>query len=56
MGRYLMKRLASAVLTVWFVLTLTFFLMNLMPGSPFSSDEYLIPEVRAVVEEKYGLN
>ena len=30
--------------------------MNLMPGSPFSSDEYLIPEVRAVVEEKYGLN
>ena len=51
-----MKRLASAVLTVWFVLTLTFFLMTLMPGSPFSSDEYLIPEVRAVVEEKYGLN
>ncbi|MEI3525014.1 MAG: hypothetical protein V8Q27_01910 [Eubacteriales bacterium] len=43
-------------MTVWFVLTLTFFLMNLMPGSPFSSDEYLIPEVRAVVEEKYGLN
>lgn len=56
MWKYIAKRLASSLVTVLFVLTLTFFLMNLLPGSPFSSDEFLIPEVRAVVEEKYGLN
>lgn len=30
--------------------------MNLLPGSPFSSDEFIVPEVRQIVEEKYGLN
>lgn len=56
MQKYLLKRFLSSVVTVWFVMTLTFFLMNLLPGSPFSSDEFIVPEVRKVVEEKYGLN
>ena len=32
MGKYILKRIALAFVTIWAVATITFFLMNLVPG------------------------
>ena len=55
MAKYILKRLFASVLTIWVVVTMTFFLMRLMPGGPFDSDK-LTPEIRANIEAKYGLD
>ena len=55
MIKYIGKRLAASLLTIWVVITLTFFLMRLMPGGPFDSDK-LTPQVRANMEAKYGMD
>lgn len=43
MIHYLLKRIASSVIIVWGVLTITFFIMHLAPGDPTSI--YLRPEI-----------
>ncbi|GAA0075787.1 ABC transporter permease [Clostridium sp. CTA-5] len=55
MLKYIGKRLLASILTIWVVITLTFFLMRLMPGGPFDSDK-LTPEIRANMEAKYGMD
>ncbi|WP_414055975.1 oligopeptide ABC transporter permease [Macrococcus equi] len=55
MLKYTIKRISYMLLTLFIVTTATFFLMNLMPGSPFN-DEKLSAEQKAIVNEKYGLN
>ena len=35
MSKYILKRIAMGILSVFIVATLTFFLMNLVPGGPF---------------------
>lgn len=44
------------MLTLLMVVTITFFLMRLMPGGPFDGEKNLPPKVKAKIEEKYGLN
>ena len=39
MGKYLIKRVLMAVFTVFLVATVTFFLMNAVPGNPWLSDK-----------------
>ncbi|MDO4633508.1 MAG: ABC transporter permease [Eubacteriales bacterium] len=56
MGRYIVKRLGIALITIWLVATLTFFLMNLVPGGPFLSEKAVSPKALAALEEKYGLD
>lgn len=55
MLKYIGKRLFASLLTIWVVITLTFFLMRLMPGGPFDSDK-LTPQVKANMEAKYGMD
>lgn len=55
MIRYIGKRLVASVLTIWVVITLTFFLMRLMPGGPFDSEK-LTPQAKANMEAKYGID
>ncbi|MFC6118543.1 oligopeptide ABC transporter permease [Macrococcoides bohemicum] len=55
MLKYTIKRISYMLLTLFIVTTATFFLMKLMPGSPFN-DEKLSAEQKAIVNEKYGLN
>lgn len=55
MLKYIGKRLVASILTIWVVITLTFFLMRLMPGGPFDSDK-LTPQVKANMEAKYGMD
>jgi oligopeptide transport system permease protein len=55
MLRYLARRLALMFVTLVMICTATFFLMQLLPGSPFN-DEKLSNEARAQLEAKYGLD
>ncbi|MBV7273044.1 ABC transporter permease [Clostridium thailandense] len=56
MLKYIFKRLFSSIVTIWVVITATFFLMHAMPGGPFDSDKKLPESVKANLEEKFGLN
>ncbi len=53
---YIIKRILLAVLTVWIVMTITFFVMHFVPGGPFASEKAVTPAVQAALEAKYGLD
>ncbi|MBB6621869.1 ABC transporter permease [Clostridium gasigenes] len=55
MVKYIGKRIFTSILTIWVVVTLTFFLMRAMPGGPFTGEK-MTPEIKANLEEKYGLD
>lgn len=55
MTRYILKRLGYMILSLFIIITITFFLMKMMPGSPFN-DAKLSAEQKAILNEKYGLN
>lgn len=56
MLRYVIKRVITAVITAYLVATLTFFIMNLVPGGPFLSEKAVTPQAQAAMEAKYGLD
>ncbi len=53
---YVLKRVALAVLTVWIVVTVTFFVMRAVPGGPFVGEKAATPAVTAALKAKYGLD
>lgn len=56
MARYIIKRVAMGILSVFVVATLTFFLMNLVPGGPFVAEKSISKEAQAALAAKYGLD
>ncbi len=63
MGSYILRRLIYTFLIAWGVLTITFILLRLSPGSPV--DKYVaniaargqdVAQVTAAIEARYGLN
>lgn len=56
MLRYILKRVVSAIITIWFIMTLTFFLMKAIPGDPFSSEKMADPVIIENMKAKYGLD
>ncbi|MDO4836756.1 MAG: ABC transporter permease [Clostridia bacterium] len=56
MARYFVKRLLMAILTLWLILTATFIMMKSIPGDPFANEKMILPEIRANMEAKYGLD
>lgn len=56
MWRYFVKRIALAVLTVFVVMAITFFAMNVIPGGPFDSEKATDPAVKARLEERFDLD
>lgn len=57
MGRYVLKRIGYMLLTLWIVVTLTFFLMHSIPGDPLAHMAKKLPEqIRMNYYEKYGLD
>lgn len=44
------------IITLWFVITITFFLMHSIPGGPFSREKALPEKVLEALNEKYHLN
>ena len=56
MLNYLIKRILSAIFTIFLVTTITFFIMYLVPGGPFLSEKAPSKAVLAAMNEKYGLD
>lgn len=56
MFKYIVKRIILGIVTIWAVATLTFFLMNMVPGGPFLSEKAISPQATAALEAKYGLD
>lgn len=56
MTRYIVKRILYAALTLFALITITFFLMRLLPGTPFIGDKTPSPAILASMEAKYGLD
>jgi oligopeptide transport system permease protein len=55
MTRFLTSRLIQAALVLCVVITATFLLVRLAPGSPFASERKLDPAVEAQLREQFGL-
>ena len=55
MVRYIIKRLFIGVVTIWALITITFFLIRIMPGSPFEADNLSRSAIEQL-ESTYGLD
>ena len=56
MLRYTLKRLGYAVLTLFVLITLTFFMMRMLPGDPFLGDKTVTGAALENMKAKYGLD
>ena len=53
---YIVKRILLAIVTVWVVITVTFFVMHAVPGGPFIGEKAVSESVMKAMEAKYGLD
>ncbi|HJC66557.1 MAG: ABC transporter permease [Lachnospiraceae bacterium] len=58
MLKYILKRLGAGLVSIFVLVTITFFLMHAIPGGPFSpAEERNVPQkVLDQIADKYGLN
>lgn len=55
MWKYILKRLAILFATLLIVITITFFMMQVMPGTPYNNPR-LTPDMIAQMNKAYGLD
>ena len=53
---YILKRIGLALLTIWIVITITFFVMRAVPGGPFLGEKAISEAAKAALEAKYGMD
>ena len=56
MGKYIIKRILLAVLTVFIICAITFFLMHAVPGGPFNREKALSEATIAALNSRYNLD
>lgn len=58
MKKKIVLRVINILITLWIIATVTFFLMKMLPGSPFDEEKLqtLSDEARTEFYERYGLN
>ncbi|ATN37679.1 ABC transporter permease subunit [Rhizobium daejeonense] len=56
MIRYVLRRLLTAIPTIFVIITLSFFMMRVAPGGPFNQERGLDPVIRANLERAYHLD
>lgn len=56
MSRFIIRRFLSVIPTLFIIVTLSFFLIRLAPGGPFSSEKKLPPEIMANIMHKYHMD
>ena len=56
MVRYIIKRVILAVITVFLICAITFFVMHAVPGGPFNREKALSPATIAALEARYNLD
>ncbi len=55
-GRYIIKRILLAVVTVFIICAITFFLMHAVPGGPFNKEKALSQATINALNERYNLD
>lgn len=55
MKKYVLVRILYMMIAIALIVSITFLLLQFMPGSPFN-DLRLTPEQRVLLDEKFGLN
>lgn len=56
MGKYIVKRVLLAIISILIVSAITFFVMNIIPGGPFNKEKATSAEAQKVLEERYNLD
>lgn len=56
MFKYVLKRLAYSIVTLFVLVALTFFLQHMLPGDPFIGDKALPEATMEALRAKYGLD
>ena len=55
-GKYVLQRFGIMALTLWVIITVTFILLRLLPGSPWANPLELTPEQLAILNEQAGFD
>ena len=56
MAKFLLKRMALMLVTLFMITLLTFILMHAVPGGPFNGEKQVSKAVMEALNEKYKLN
>ena len=56
MVRYVINRLVFMLISLFILISATFFLMKAIPGNPFMGEKNVSPEIQARLMEQYGLD
>lgn len=54
--KYVLKRVFFMIITLWLIATITFFLMQLLPGTLYTNQERLSPETIEMLNKQVGLD
>ncbi|MGX7329299.1 oligopeptide ABC transporter permease [Enterococcus bulliens] len=54
--KYILKRVFFMLITLWIIATITYFLMKLLPGTPYTNAEKLSAEQIALLNKQMGLD
>ena len=54
--RFLITRLSIGIITLWVVITVTFFLLHMLPGDPIQGEKALPPQIKANLMKRYKLD
>jgi oligopeptide transport system permease protein len=56
MFRYVLRRLLTAIPTMFVIVTVSFFLIRVAPGGPFNQEKGLNPVIKANLERVFGMD
>lgn len=56
MARYIVKRILLAIVTIFIICALTFFLMHAIPGGPFNKEKALSEATIQALNERYNMD
>ena len=56
MGKFIFRRILGLIPTMFLIVTLSFFLIRLAPGGPFSREKKVTPEVMQNLLKKYHMD
>jgi ABC-type dipeptide/oligopeptide/nickel transport system permease component len=55
-AKYILKRIGMAIVTIWFVITITFVLMPAIPGNPFAKEGTMPKAIYENLQRHYNLD
>ena len=56
MKQFVLKRILISIVTMWVIITVTFFMMHSIPGDPFAKEGKMPVQVYEALRTKYGLD